>query len=93
MRAIRAGILVGHLDHEGNRVADPQVGQNFAVIPIERLFAAAVLDRCLEGDRLLRPEVDAVGDRGGADAVVVASAHGEVQLAPEQGVEVRFRAR
>ena len=89
VRAIR--ILVRNFEQEGHRVSDFQVGQNFAVIPIDRLFTASVLERSLEGYRFLLTQVHAIGDHRGADIMIIAGTHGKVQLTPKEGVEVRFR--
>ncbi len=90
MRSTLAGILVCHLDDEGNRVADLQVGKFLAVVPVELLGTLAAAHRCREGDGFFRATIHPVSDRGGADPVVVLRTHREVERAAEQCVEVRL---
>ena len=49
VRSTLAGILVRDLDDEGNRVADLQVGQFLAVVPVDFLFTLAIAHGQLAG--------------------------------------------
>ena len=90
VRPFLAWVFVRHADHEGNRVADLEIRQFLAVIPIELLFAATGEHGFWEIDGDLGAAVDPVGDRGGADAVVVVRAHREFERASEHRVQVLF---
>ena len=88
MWSFRSWIAIGQFNDDRNGVADGEVWQGGEVVPIDFLRRSIVVTFCGKLYFLFLDFIDAECDLRFADAVVVASAECEINLASQGGVEV-----